>query len=301
MTSVDVDLLRKAGKITERALLRAYKLLESGERSGLRLADAAEDEIYSADARPAFPCNVSPDHWAAHNAPTDDDPTDLSSARLVKIDAGAHIDGWIGDSAFTYVFDDSVRNVAQAARTALETAMHTIKPGVSVAEVGKAISEVAKRFGVRPVSNLGGHQIARYVLHAGLFVPNVPEGSETIEEGMVVAVEPFMSTGRGYVRNGTHVNIFSLESTRARSKGARDVVRYVAENFGPLPFAEKWILRKFGKSARLYIYELVKTGAFYQYPVLVDSPGSVVAQFETTFYVDKDGAQPMIDIFQIEV
>jgi len=45
----------------------------------------------------------------------------------------------------------------------------------------------------------------------------------------------------------------------------------------------------------------VKTGAFYQYPVLVDSPGSVVAQFETTFYVDKDGAQPLIDIFQIEV
>ncbi len=301
MTSVDLDQLRKAGKITEQALMRAYHLLESGERSGLKIADAAEEEIYSAGARPAFPCNVSPDHWAAHNAPTDDSPTELGSARLVKVDAGAHVDGWIGDSAFTYVFDDSVRYVAQAAKAALEAAMDTIKPGVSVAEVGKAIQDVAKEYGVKPVSNLGGHQIDRYVLHAGLFIPNVPEGSAKIEEGMIVAVEPFMSTGRGYVRNGTHVNIFSLESTRARSRGARDVVKYVAENFGPLPFAEKWILRKFGSAARLYIYELAKTGAFYQYPVLVDSPGSVVAQFETTFYVDKDGAQPLIDIFQIEV
>ncbi len=301
MTDVNIDLLRKAGKITERALLRAHKLLESGERNGLKIADAAEEKIYSAGAQPAFPCNVSPDHWAAHNAPTDDSPTDLGSARLVKIDAGAHVDGWIGDSAFTYVFDDSIRQVARAARAALEAAMQTIKPGVSVADVGKVISNVAKNFGVKPVANLGGHQIDRYVLHAGLFVPNVPEGNARIEEGMVVAVEPFMSTGRGYVRNGTQVNIFSLESTRARSRGAREIIQYVAENFGPLPFAEKWIIRKFGKSARLYIYELAKTGAFYQYPVLVDSPGSVVAQFETTFYVDKDGAQPLIDIFQIEV
>jgi len=210
MTDADIDLLRRAGKITENALLRAYKLLESGERSGLKIADAAESEIYDAGARPAFPCNVSPDHWAAHNAPTDDNPTDLSSVKLVKIDSGAHVDGWIGDSAFTYVFDDSARHVARAAKAALEAAMQTIKPGVSVADVGKAISEVAKKFGVKPVSNLGGHQIDRYVLHAGLFVPNVPEGSAVIEEGMVIAVEPFMSTGRGYVRNGTQVNTTTL-------------------------------------------------------------------------------------------
>ncbi|NPA76516.1 MAG: type II methionyl aminopeptidase [Candidatus Diapherotrites archaeon] len=299
--AVDLDALRRAGKITERALLRAYKLLESGERNGLKIADAVESVIYDSDAKPAFPCNVSPDHWAAHNAPTDDRPTDLSGARLVKIDTGAHVDGWIGDSAFTFVFDEAARDVAAAAKAALEAAMHKIRPGVSVSDVGREISRVAKEYGVRPVSNLGGHQIDRFILHAGLFVPNVPEGSAVFQEGMVVAVEPFMSTGRGYVRNGPVVNIFSLESTKARSRGAKMVVKYVSEEFGPLPFAEKWVLRKFGRSARIYLYELAKTGSIYQYPILVDSPGSVVGQFETTFYVDKDGAEPLIDIFKIEV
>jgi methionyl aminopeptidase len=206
---VDVDKLRKAGKITEKALLAGYKALESGERSGLAVADAVEKVVFE-EARPAFPCNVSKDNVAAHHAPTDADPTDLSSAKLVKIDAGAQVDGWIGDSAFTYVFtdDDVALRVARAARAALEAAMHVVKPGVSVREIGKEISRVAKEYGVKPVSNLGGHQISRYVLHAGLFVPNVPEGNATIEEGMIIAIEPFMTNGRGAVHDGTVANIF---------------------------------------------------------------------------------------------
>ncbi len=301
MDPVDIDALKKAGKITERALIKAYRLLESGERSGLALADAVESYIYEAGAKPAFPCNISPDSWAAHNAPTDDYPTDLDSARLVKVDAGAHIDGWIGDAAFTYVFDESAADVARAARAALEAAMHAIRPGVRVSAVGRAISDVAKKYGVRPVANLGGHQIDRYVLHAGLFVPNIPEGTGVFEEGMVVAVEPFMSTGRGYVRSAPRVNIFSMEGKRARSGAARKVLQYVGQEYGPLPFAEKWLVRKFGRSVKLQIYELVRAGAFYQYPVLVDSPGSVVGQFETTFYVDRDGAEPLIGTLHIEV
>jgi methionyl aminopeptidase len=68
-----------------------------------------------------------------------------------------------------------------------------------------------------------------------------------------------------------------------------------------LPFAEKWIVRKFGVQAKLAFYELIKLGTLYPYPVLLEQPGSVVGQFETTFYVDKDGAEPMIDIFKIGV
>ncbi len=292
---MSVEQLRKSGKILEDALRYAYELIESGERSGLKIADAVENRILES-ARNAFPCNIGPDHVAAHFSPTDSDPAPLDSAKLVKIDAGAHVDGWISDAAFTYVFDEGYRKLARAAYEALYEAVHAVRPGVRVSEIGQAISSVAKKYGVRPIENLGGHQIERYNLHAGLFVPNVPEGRAVIREGMILAIEPFMTDGRGFVSNGSSVTIFSLVRERARSPIARKVLSYVKSEFGPLPFSQKWVEREFGNAARLALYELTKSGSLHQYPVLLERSGTHVAQFETTMYVDKDGAEPIVDI-----
>ena len=295
---MDVDTLRRSGKILERALHHAFKLLDSGERSGLRVADEVEQKILES-AKNAFPCNVGVDHVAAHFAPTDSDPANLSNAKLVKIDAGAHINGWISDAAFTYVLDDTQGKLARAAYDALYEAVHAIRPGMRVSEVGRIISSVAKKYGVKPVENLGGHQIEQYNLHAGLFIPNVPEGNAVIKEGMQIAIEPFMTDGRGFVSNGPSVTIFSLKKDRARSPIARQVLSYIKKEFGPLPFAQKWVERKFGNSARLALYELAKSRSIHQYPVLLERRGTYVAQFETTVYVDKDGAEVLIDVFDL--
>lgn len=295
---MDVDSLRKSGKILTRVLHQAFSLLEYGERSGLKIADNVEGKIWES-AKPAFPCNVGLDNIAAHFSPTDSEPTDLSSAQLVKIDAGVHIDGWITDAAFTYVFNDRYEYIARAAYDALYEAVHTIKPGVRVDEIGKRISDVAKKYGVEPIANLGGHQIKQYALHAGLFVPNVPEGRAVIEEGMLIAIEPFMTNGRGFVSNGSSVTIYSLERPRARSPIARNVLEYIKSEFGLLPFAQKWIERKFGQQSRLALYELTRNGSINQYPILLEKKGSVVAQFETTVYVDKDGAEILVDVFDL--
>lgn len=293
---VDVDALFKAGKILEGALELAWKLLDDGERSGLKIADAVEAHILE-HAKPAFPCNVGPDRLAAHFAPTDDRPGSLEGAHLVKIDAGVHVGGWIADAAFTYPFDEEGERLALAAREALLAAAEVIRPGASVADVGKAVSEVAKRHGLKPIVNLGGHEIKQYNLHAGLFVPNVPQGKGTFEEGMIVAVEPFLSTGRGRVEDGSIATIFSLMRPRARG-AARQLLDYIRKEYRSLPFAEKWVVRRFGSSARLHLYTLVKSGAVYAYPELLEIPGSLVGQFETTFYVDRDGGQPVVDTFK---
>ncbi len=294
---IDVDALRRSGKVLEDALRRAFKLLDSGERNGLAIADQVESAI-DASARNAFPCNVGLDNVAAHYSPTDDDPAPLSGD-LVKIDAGAHIDGWISDAAFTYVLNPGTEVPARAALEALEAAIAAMKPGVPVSKIGSEISAVARKYGLKPISNLGGHQIERYTLHAGLFIPNVPEGTAVIEEGMQIAIEPFITNGRGHVSNGSKVTIFSLERPRARTPLARKVLKFVQDNYGPLPFAQKWVERQFGPSARLGLYELARSGAIYQYPVLLESPGSTVAQFETTVYVDSDGAEPLVDVFDL--
>jgi len=218
---------------------------------------------------------------------------------MVKVDFGVHVGGWISDAAFTYVFDDALEGVARAAYDALYEAVHAVRPGVGVAEIGKRISEVAKRYGVRPISNLGGHQIGQYQLHAGLFVPNVPEGNATLDEGMLIAIEPFMTDGRGRVSNGSSATIYSLEGQRARSPIARKILQHVADRFRTLPFAQRWIEREFGQESRLAVYELLKNGSLHQYPVLLERKGSVVAQFETTVYVDRDGAEVIVDVFDL--
>ncbi len=296
MMDVDVDALFKAGKILEGALDLAWKLLESGERSGLHIADAVEEYILER-AKPAFPCNVGADRTAAHFAPTDDRPGSLEGAHLVKIDAGVHVNGWIADAAFTFPFDDDGERLARAAREALLATSDIIKPGVPVSDIGRAVSDVAKRYSLKPIVNLGGHEIKQYDLHAGLFVPNVPQGRGVFEEGMIVAVEPFLSTGRGRVEDGSVVTIFSLMRPRARG-AARQLLDFIRSEYRGLPFAEKWIVRRFGSAAKLQLYALVRSGAVYAYPELLEMPRSLVGQFETTFYVDTDGAQPIVDTFK---
>jgi len=291
---VDFDALKKAAKINERALKAALDAVSEG-KTDLEVVELAESIVFS--ARPAFPVNIGCGHVAAHYTP--DAEVRRSPHGLVKLDVGVHVNGWITDAAVTADVDGRWKNILNASREALRRAIDVIKPGVPLRDVGRVIWETAKEYGVRPIRNLGGHQIDRYALHAGLFVPNIPEGSGRIEEGMLLAIEPFMTNGDGYVRDGNSVHIFSLSGERARTPVARQIIAYVREHFGTLPFALRWIEKKFGRHARLAVYELVRMGSLRQYPVLLERKGSQVAQFETTVYVDADGAQPLVDIFNI--
>ena len=287
----DLEALRRAAKIHEKALRRGVDAILSGA-TDLDVVLAVEKEIE--EAKPAFPVNICSAHVAAHYTPDAGESRPLHG--LVKLDVGVHVDGWITDAAVTVDLDGSWKNIARASYVALQRAIEVTRPGVRLMDVGETIWRTAKEFGVKPIRNLGGHQIERYNLHAGLFVPNVPEGSEKIEEGMILAIEPFMTNGEGLVRESNSVHIFSLRGSRARSPQARSVLAYVRDNFGPLPFALRWLEERFGRSVRLAVVELVRLGSLHQYPVLVERKGSQVAQFETTVFVDRDGAQPLVDV-----
>ncbi len=291
---VDLAALRKAAKVHERALKAGIDAIAEG-KTDLEVVEIVERIVFS--EKPAFPTNICCEHVAAHYTPDAGVRKELSG--LVKLDVGVHVNGWITDAAVTIDVDGRWKQILEASREALRRAIDTIRPGVRLSDVGRVIWETAKEYGVKPIRNLGGHQIGRYALHAGLFVPNVPEGSGQIKEGMLLAIEPFMTNGDGYVREGNTVHIFSLSEERARTPFAKQIIEYIRENFGRLPFALRWIENEFGQQVRLAIYELVRMGSLRQYPVLLERKGCQVAQFETTVYVDKDGAQPLVDVFNI--
>ena len=83
---------------------------------------------------------------------------------LLKIDVGAHFNGYIADSAFTINLDENpeLQNYIEAAKEGLEAAIEIFKPGTQLFELGEAISNKIIARGLRPITNLGGHELKQY-------------------------------------------------------------------------------------------------------------------------------------------
>ncbi|TDA31686.1 MAG: type II methionyl aminopeptidase, partial [Hadesarchaea archaeon] len=168
----ELEAYRKAGKLLAEVREKIKPMVRVGE-SLVRIAEEAERLIQEKGAKPAFPCNVSLNEVAAHYSPPADDPTVIKEGDLVKVDLGAHLDGYIADTAFTIATDEEGERLKEAAEKALEAAIATVKPGVDVGEVGRAIEEAAKGAGFKPIANLTGHALSRWTLHGGLTIPNL--------------------------------------------------------------------------------------------------------------------------------
>jgi methionyl aminopeptidase len=120
--------------------------------------------------------------------------------------------------------------------------------------------------------------------------PNVPNvagvGGATITEGMVIAIEPFATTGTGFVNDQKRVEIFSQRVWRpVRMPSARKILSEIEERKG-LPFAKRHLKTQ---KPDLAITRLVREGVLHAYPVLADIPGSFVSQSEHTLIVTEDG------------
>jgi methionyl aminopeptidase len=294
---MDDDELKKferAGAITWKVLRQGKALVKPGVKL-LDVAEAVEKMIEDEGGKPAFPVNVSLNENAAHYTPAFGEETVFGEKDLVKLDAGVHIDGYAGDSAVTIDLSGEHGKMLEASQAALDAAVAVIRPGKKANEVGAVIEEEIRKRGFRPIDNLTGHRIERYMLHAGGEIPNIAKGSSSeLEEGQIYAVEPFATNGAGSVEEGEAVEIFSLDAkTPVRMRESRRMMDYAAKNYGTLPFAERWLRREF--NARILMQtalkELVMSGAFRQYPVLCEVEKGIVTQAEYTIIIEKDGAR----------
>lgn len=291
-TEEELQIYRRVGKLVAEVREQTRAMVKPGV-SLLGIAEAVEELIKQKGAKPAFPCNVSVNAIAAHYSPSADDDTQVNEGDLVKVDIGAHIDGYIGDSAFTVALGAKVELV-QAVERALEEAIKAVKPEVDVGEIGKVVEEVATAAGFKPIRNLTGHSLARWELHAGLTVPNVRETTgQKLEVGDVVALEPFLTDGAGFVEDEPQVYIFRyLRDRPVRMRMTRELLNTVKRNYSGLPFAERWLAKSMSKlRLELTLRELVGVGALYPYHVLKERAGGSVAQAEHTVIVTEQGCE----------
>jgi methionyl aminopeptidase len=294
MEEEELERFRQAGKIASKVREESRSLIMV-DASYLDIAETVEQMIVEEGAKPAFPVNISVNEIAAHYTPEIDSEETLGEKDMVKIDIGVEVQGALADTAYTIDLSEENGDLVKASEEALEAALVAMKPNFTIGNLGGVIEDAIKKKGFKPISNLTGHMIKSNDLHAGVEIPNIRTDDEFyLMEGDIYAVEPFATTGGGYVADLNQVEIYSLYSPgKIRMRQSRKIVEYVLKNFGMLPFAERWIRKEFQSKVLVSaaLKELLKNHFIRAYPVLKESEGGLVSQAEHTVYIKEDGVE----------
>ncbi|CEF96479.1 Peptidase M24, methionine aminopeptidase [Ostreococcus tauri] len=248
------------------------------------------------EAGVAFPTGCSKNHVAAHWTPNGGSESVIDKDDVIKFDFGVQVKGRIIDCAFTKTFNDMYDPLLKAVNEATETGIKSAGIDVRLCDIGEAIQEVmeshtveihGKEYQVKCCSNLNGHSIDPYRIHAGKSVPIVRGGVQTkMEEGEYYAIETFGSTGRGYViEDGEcshYMKNYDVGHVPLRLPTAKRLLGVIDRNFGTLAFCKRYLDRIGQERYGMALKNLCDNGIIQPYPPLCDIKGSYVAQYEHT-------------------
>ncbi|MFQ6074001.1 MAG: type II methionyl aminopeptidase [Candidatus Bathyarchaeia archaeon] len=285
----------EAGRIAAKVREQMRRTVSEGTPI-IDVCEKAESLIRESGGKPAFPCNVSINEVAAHYSSPPQDERIIPENSIVKVDIGVHVDGYIADTAVTVCFDPEYESLVRAAEEALETALKLLRPGLSIAKFGSAVQKSIEMRGFKPVSNLTGHRIGRFLVHSGKALPNVFHLSMSrVKVGEVYGVEPFvtMPDAAGKIKSAKEAYIFRFVKRKSlKSEYAKRLLSYVEKNFRTLPFSERWL--QGCVPTRYYstaFSELLSSKSLMAYPVFVEASEKPVAQAEHTVVIVQDGCR----------
>jgi methionyl aminopeptidase len=262
----------------------------------LQVCEKAENLIREKGGKPAFPCNVSINEVAAHYTSPPNDERRIPENAVVKVDMGVHVDGYVTDTACTICFNPEYKSMKSAAEHALTTAIENIHGGMATSKIGVIIEKSIKNRGFKPISNLTGHSVGRYLIHAGTSIPNVMQISlGKVKAGRVYAIEPFVTLpdAVGRVENSSEVTIFRFVKAKSvKNMYAKRLLKYIEKNFRTLPFAERWLKGVVSENQHCEAFkELRKSKAIIGYPVFVEMSRKPVTQAEHTLLITENGCE----------
>lgn len=283
----------EAGEIAKSVVAYAKEIIEPGMLL-LDIARKIDKKIFELGGRIAFPVNLSINEIAAHYHPTINDETVAHD--LLKVDIGIHVDGYIADTAFSVdltkegVHEDLIEATKDALKNALEVVEEKAE-GSTLDEIGSVIQETIEDAGFSVITNLSGHSIDRYDVHAGMTIPNYGNGSKKQLGAGAYAIEPFGTTGEGSIYEGDTGNIFCVVkfSKKPRSPKAREILEYLNKEHNGLPFSLREVQEKFGTMSNVAMKEMVQLGILHDFRQLVEKAGGVVAQAEHTVIIGGEG------------
>ena len=207
--SAQLKQMRVAGRITAEALLVAEEHIRPGISTKL-LDSVIHDYIVKCGAKPSFlgyggfpgSACISIKDEVIHGIPSK--KRILQEGDIVKVDVGAFIDGFHGDSARTFpvgkVSEEAMRLI-EATKESFERGYAQVTAGLRVGDIGAAVEACAKEHGFSVVRRYVGHGVG-HELHESPEVPNfgTPGRGARLYPGMVIAIEPMVNAGVPEVR-----------------------------------------------------------------------------------------------------
>lgn len=211
-TPEQIELIRKSGALLAETLAEVAKALKPGV-NGLYLDKLAETFIRDHGAVPSFkgysgfPASlcISPNEEVVHGIPN---ARAFKEGDIISIDAGVFMNGFHGDSAYTFAIGNikpELFKLMQVTKESLYIGIEMAVAGNRVGLISSAIQEYCeRRHGYRCVRELVGHGVGQ-TLHEDPQVPNFgkPKDGPILPENCVIAIEPMVNLGRKdvYTRN----------------------------------------------------------------------------------------------------
>lgn len=151
---------------------------------------------------PGYTC-ISINQEIAHGIPSA--KKILQEGDLVNIDVSAELNGFWGDNGGSFVLGEDIHQhqaLVDASKDILYKAIHRIKGGVRIAEVGKVIETEAKKRGFRVIRNLAGHGVGRSLHEEPSDILNCYDrfNRKKFKKNSTVAIETFIATNSSYAR-----------------------------------------------------------------------------------------------------
>ncbi len=286
----EIEAYIKAGQTIANVKREVPHLVKEGE-SALNICNRVEELTRRDGCKPAFPCNVDVNEVAAHYTSPPGDNTLIPQDSIVKIDLGAQFNGYIADTAITINFNDELQAMSLAVQEALDRALKVVQVGTKLSEVGSLIERTIKERGFKPISNLTGHGLARYQIHASPTIPNVnsPLFFGRFEEGHAYAIEPFATTrdGAGEIFESVEGYIYRLTKIKPpKDKTAERLFETIRRESLTMPFAERWYSSSLSTAEFSPAFNsLLSTHHVEAYPVLVERRRRPVAQAEHSVFL----------------
>jgi len=207
-SDTEIAAMRKAGRV----VAQAHQLVSEHVRPGIttkQLDTLVEEFFISQNALPAFkgyqgyPATIcaSINEVVVHGIPND---IPLEEGWILSVDIGAFVDGFCGDSAWTY----PVGKIDAETQRLLDVTKRSLFLGIEKAVVGNRLSDISHQIqtvvesnGFSVVRDFVGHGIGRK-MHEPPQIPNfgIPGRGPRLKAGMTLAIEPMVNAGNYHVR-----------------------------------------------------------------------------------------------------
>ncbi|MDT3404669.1 type I methionyl aminopeptidase [Mucilaginibacter terrae] len=207
-TAEEIELIRHSAQLVAKTLGEIAKIIKPGVKT-IELDKLAEAYIRDNGGVPAFlnfhgfpnSLCISPNDQVVHGFPGQQE---LKVGDIISVDCGVILNGFYGDSAYTFAIgeiSDEAKTLLRVTQECLSKGIEKAVVGMRTGDIGYAVQEHAEKHGFGVVKELVGHGVG-VKLHEKPEVPNYGKrgSGAKLEEGMVIAIEPMINAGKAGVK-----------------------------------------------------------------------------------------------------